>query len=133
MKHEPWTDSFQRWFVEKIDTIVEKDHEKVRISGVLRHLNEYDFGFDEKTIRRWRSDPRLNTFPDGKKFKDIAISPGFNLISMPDKRALIEKWIETELVIQDHDLSDELVGFVVAMLENSPPEFLMECLANSRH
>ena len=97
--------------------------------GRRRELTEEDFGLDKKTLAKWETDSLDDSFPAGKKVGDIVQSDGFRFLTNKEKIALLALWIDLELVQQNHPISDELVELVITMMENSRPEFLLECLA----
>ena len=127
---EPWNSdtSFHNWLLKRIKEIIGESPPKARVKGVMREIDEDDFGFGKRTISDWKKELPDTDFPDGKKMIDLIEEPGFQFFTSTEQDAIIRKWIEIELVVQDHNLSDELVGVVMKLVENSSPDFLGSCV-----
>lgn len=132
MQRNPWDQTtFRAWLIARISEILGEDSPMLDVGrrGRRRELTEEDFGLDKKTLAKWETDSLDDSFPAGKKVGDIVQSDGFRFLTNKEKIALLALWIDLELVQQNHPISDELVELVITMMENSRPEFLLECLA----
>jgi hypothetical protein len=134
MSDMPWQDSgsFHIWLLSCIDNAVDNSENRVRVSGVTRALDDDDFGFSSKTLNKWRKERPDDPFPDGKKMKDIVFSRGFPLLARHDQRAIICQWIREELEAESVELSDELIGTLISLTENSTQDFLLERVTEVR-
>ena len=128
MTAKPWecSGSFKHWFVDQIDAVLASGPPIIRVSGRNRTLNEEDFGFTSKTLDNWREEKPKDEYPDGRKLMGIVISRGFEHLKPEHQNAVLNQWISVELNGQSHDLTDELVGMLLNMIEKSPMDFLMQ-------
>jgi hypothetical protein len=135
MATKPWehSGSFHIWFIEQVDAIVEAGPPTIRVGGRNRPLDEEDFGYTSKTLSEWRKEIPKQDFPDGRKMLDIVASTGFKQFKSEHQNAILNQWIAVELDGQSHELTDELVGLLFAIVEKSSADFLMQCWAESQN
>jgi hypothetical protein len=129
MSEDPWaaSGSFHIWFVEQIEKIVGENPPIIRVSSRQRPLEEDDFGYDAKTFSNWLKSPPKG-FPGGRKLLDIISSDGFKHLLKEHQYAIIVHWIRIELGSPSHELTDEVVGTLLNMVEKSSRDFLAECV-----
>jgi hypothetical protein len=133
MTEMPWVDlgGFHNWYLRQIDEAL-SSQPIVKVSRVSRSLAEDDFGFSKKTITTWRDKLPEARYPDGRKLMGIVFSAGFVFFTEHAQKSIIFQWLEIEVEQVSDDLSDEFLSTLKTLLEKSPSNFLLECVAEIR-